>query len=296
MGLALGRLAEEDPTFPRAPGPRPTRPSSPAAASSMDIIVDRMHREFNRSGHRRQAGRYHQTIRKKVESENSSIKQTGAEASTACGLEIPSPGPPARFSSSWRFCRSRAGASRGSSSRRSRRAFSVHGVGRPGRLPHGGLPRDRVRRKLPRGGLQRNGFQDRGVPRAEGRLPSRRPDIARAHHEDRRDSPRITWATSWATIAAPRRQGGAKARNVTIIGGHIRWRRCSVTRRRFVLSLKPGQLQHDAQPLRRSAPQRGRGDRREDDGRSREINRKHWRCSRSSATIGKLSPVSKPIY
>jgi elongation factor G len=79
MGLALNRLAEEDPTF-RVRTDNETNQTIIAGMGELhlDILVDRMKREFNVQANVGQPQvAYRETFRKKVESEGKYIKQTG---------------------------------------------------------------------------------------------------------------------------------------------------------------------------------------------------------------------------
>ncbi|MGA2089867.1 MAG: elongation factor G, partial [Endomicrobiales bacterium] len=79
MGVALGRLSEEDPTF----RVRTDEETSQTIISGMgelhlEIIVDRMKREFNvQANVGRPQVAYRETIKKKVEQEGKYIRQTG---------------------------------------------------------------------------------------------------------------------------------------------------------------------------------------------------------------------------
>jgi elongation factor G len=79
MGVALNRLAEEDPTF-RVRTDIETNQTIIAGMGELhlDILVDRMKREFNVQANVGQPQvAYRETFRKKVESEGKYIKQTG---------------------------------------------------------------------------------------------------------------------------------------------------------------------------------------------------------------------------
>jgi elongation factor G len=79
MGMALARLAEEDPTF-RVRTDEETSQTIIAGMGELhlEIIVDRMRREFNvQANVGRPQVAYRETIRKKVEQETKYIRQTG---------------------------------------------------------------------------------------------------------------------------------------------------------------------------------------------------------------------------
>ena len=79
MGIALGKLAQEDPSFKVSTDPETAQTIiSGMGELHLDILVDRMRREF---GVEANIGKpqvaYRETIRKEVEQENKYIKQTG---------------------------------------------------------------------------------------------------------------------------------------------------------------------------------------------------------------------------
>ena len=85
MGIALGRLAQEDPSF----RVRTDEESGQTIIAGMgelhlDILVDRMKREFNVEAN---VGKpqvaYRETIRKAVKQEGKFVRQSGGRASTA---------------------------------------------------------------------------------------------------------------------------------------------------------------------------------------------------------------------
>ncbi len=91
MGIALGRLAQEDPSF----RVRTDEESGQTIISGMgelhlDIIVDRMRREFNVEANiGKPQVAYRETIRKKVESEGKFVRQSGGRGQYGhCWLRI----------------------------------------------------------------------------------------------------------------------------------------------------------------------------------------------------------------
>ena len=123
MGVALNRLAQEDPSF----RVRTDEESGQTIISGMgelhlEIIVDRMRREF---GVEASVGKpqvaYRETIRKTVDAvEGKFIKQSGGRGQYGHVVLKVEPQEPARASSS--STPSRAARCRASTSRRSRRA------------------------------------------------------------------------------------------------------------------------------------------------------------------------------
>ena len=101
MGVALGRLAEEDPTFRVHTDPESNQTIiSGMGELHLDIIVDRMKREFNVDA---TVGKpqvaYRETIRKQVEAEGKFVRQTGGHGQYGhCWLRLEPQEPGAGFS------------------------------------------------------------------------------------------------------------------------------------------------------------------------------------------------------
>ena len=101
MGVALSRLAEEDPTFRVHTDPESNQTIiSGMGELHLDIIVDRMKREFNVDA---TVGKpqvaYRETIRKQVEAEGKFVRQTGGPGQYGhCWLRLEPQEPGAGFS------------------------------------------------------------------------------------------------------------------------------------------------------------------------------------------------------
>ena len=101
MGVALSRLAEEDPTFRVHTDPESNQTIiSGMGELHLDIIVDRMKREFNVDA---TVGKpqvaYRETIRKQVEAEGKFVRQTGGHGQYGhCWLRLEPQEPGAGFS------------------------------------------------------------------------------------------------------------------------------------------------------------------------------------------------------
>jgi len=181
MGVALSRLAQEDPSF----RVHTDEESGQTIISGMgelhlEIIVDRMKREF---GVEASVGKpqvaYRETFKKSLESEGKFVKQSGGRGQYGhVWLKLePQPGKGNEFVDAIKggrvpkeyipaVKRHRRGAQR----RRAR--------GLPGRRRQG----DAHRRLVPRGGLERKRVQDGCHFRLQGRHACRPADVARADH------------------------------------------------------------------------------------------------------------------
>ncbi|GIX22375.1 MAG: hypothetical protein KatS3mg121_1158 [Gammaproteobacteria bacterium] len=186
MGIALGKLAQEDPSF----RVHTDEESGQTIISGMgelhlEIIVDRLKREF---GVEANVGKpqvaYRETIRKSVEAGRQVRPADRRSRPVRPRLAAP------RAAGARRRLRVRQ------RDRRRRRPEGIHPRGRQG-CPGGhgqrrrrGLPRGRrqgdpLRRFLPRRRLQRNGVQNRRLHGVQRRRREGRPRPARADHEGR---------------------------------------------------------------------------------------------------------------
>ena len=160
MGIALSRLADEDPTFKV----RTDEDSGQTIISGMgelhlEILVDRMKREYKveaNVGEPKVA--FRETIRKKAEAEGKYIRQTGGSGNYGhCWLRV-EPNEPGKGYEFVNEIKGGVGAQGVHQAHRPGRA-GRDGAGHSGRLPDGGREGDAVRRQLPRSGLERNGLQ-----------------------------------------------------------------------------------------------------------------------------------------
>ncbi len=196
MGVALGRLAQEDPSF----RVRTDEESGQTIISGMgelhlEIIVDRMKREF---GVEASVGKpqvaYRETFKKALESEGKFVKQSGGRGQYGhVWLKLePQPGKGYEFVDGIKGGRVpkefipavEEGRRRGAAGRRARR------------LPGGRRQGDAVRRLVPRGRLERERVQDGGDLRLQGRharRPARRCSSRSWRSRSRRR--RRRWAT-----------------------------------------------------------------------------------------------------
>ena len=159
MGIALAKLAEEDPTF-RTYTDEETGQTIIAGMGELhlEIIVDRLLREFKveaNVGAPQVA--YKETVRKKVNHETSTSARAVAPASTVTSRSRWSP---TRSGKGYEFVNAVVGGAipQGVYPRHRRRYSGRHAGGRAGRLSRGGCEGHAVRWFLPRGGLLRNGL------------------------------------------------------------------------------------------------------------------------------------------
>ena len=198
MGIALNRLAQEDPSF----RVHTDEESGQTIISGMgelhlEIIVDRMKREF---GVEAKVGKpqvaYRETIKKSCDKvEGKFVKQSGGRGQYGhvwLKLEPQTPGKGYEF----------VDAIKGGAVPREYIPAVEKGVRET--LPTGvlaGYPGGRrqghaVRRLVPRGRLERERVQDGGVDCLQGRHAPGEPDAARADDGGRsRDAARSSWAT-----------------------------------------------------------------------------------------------------
>jgi small GTP-binding protein len=176
MGLALAKLAQEDPTFTV----RTDIDSGQTIIAGMgelhlEIIVDRMMREYKVDANvGKPQVNYRETIRKAAEAEGKYIRQTGGSGNYGhCKIRI-EPNEPGK---GYEFIQRHQGR------RDSQGVHQAHRPGHPGsdagrrarRLRDGRCQGVALRRQLPRGGLQRDGLQDRRLHRLQGGARKAKP-------------------------------------------------------------------------------------------------------------------------
>ena len=186
MGLALQRLAKEDPSFRMNTDPESGQTIiSGMGELHLEIIVDRMKREFNVEAN---VGKpqvaYRETIRGTIESEGKFVRQSGGRGQYGhVWLKL----EPNAQGKGYEFVNGIVGGtvparvhSRGRQGhQRSRRD------GRHRRLSGRRCESHVVRWLVPRCRFERDGVQDRRLDRLQGRLPQGQAGVARADHESR---------------------------------------------------------------------------------------------------------------
>ena len=169
MGMALARLADEDPTFKV----RTDEDSGQTIISGMgelhlEILVDRMKREHKveaNVGEPKVA--FRETIRKKAEAEGKYIRQTGGSGNYGALQAARRAERAGQGLRVHQRHQGRLGAQGIHQAHRPGRAGRA-GAGHPGRLPDGRRQGDAVRRQLSRSGLERNGLQVCRLDRVQG--------------------------------------------------------------------------------------------------------------------------------
>ena len=175
MGVALQRLAEEDPTFRVKTDPESGETLIAGMGElHLDVIVDRMVREFKVAAN---VGRpqvsYRETIRRAAEGNGRFVRQTGGKGQYGHVILTAEPGEKGSRLRVRRQDRRRHDPARV----HARRPDGHQGGPRDRhlrRLPDGRRQGHRARRLVPRGRLVGDGVQDRRV-RWPSRMPSRRP-------------------------------------------------------------------------------------------------------------------------
>ena len=210
MGMALGRLAQEDPTFKVHTDPDSGQTIiSGMGELHLEIIVDRMMREYKVEAN---VGKpqvaYRETIRRKAEAEGKYIRQTGGRGQyghAKIRIEPQEPGKGYEFvndivggSVPKEFIKPiDQGIQRG------------HGRRRPGRLRDGRRKSHALRRQLSRRRFQRNGFQDRRFNGLQGSGSqsiagaARTGDVGRSRH-----ARRLCWRDHGRLEFSPRTHRG----------------------------------------------------------------------------------------
>ena len=217
MSVALGRLAEEDPTFQvRTNEETGQTEISGMGELHLEVLVDRMMREYKVDAN---VGRpqvsYRETVRGTAEKiEGRFVRQTGGSGQYGIVyIDIePAPGEGFDFVNKIKggsiptefIPADREGRRRGARERR------------PRRLPDGRRARHARRRQVPRHGLVGDRLQDRRLAGASRRRPGAPSRSCWSRCSRSRSSrPRSTWATSSATSTAAAAASTAWSRAAT---------------------------------------------------------------------------------
>ena len=181
MGVALGKLAQEDPTFKVNTDPDSGQTIiSGMGELHLEILVDRMMREFNvQANVGKPQVAYRETIRKQSQAEGKYIRQTGGSGQyghVRIRLEPNEPGK------GYEFVNEVVGGviPRGIHQAGGPGHQGSHGRRRSRRLRNGGREGDAVRRQLSRRRFERNGLQDRRFDGVQGSRAQGQPGAAGA--------------------------------------------------------------------------------------------------------------------
>ena len=178
MGVALSKLAQEDPTFKVSTDPDSGQTIIEGMGElHLEIIVDRMMREFNvQANVGKPQVAYRETIRKESQAEGKYIRQTGGSGQyghVRIRLEPNEPGK------GYEFVNDVVGGVIPKEFIKpvDQGIKEAHGRRRSGRLRNGRREGHAVRRQLSRCRFQRNGLQDRRFDGVQGSRPQGQPGI-----------------------------------------------------------------------------------------------------------------------
>ncbi len=183
MGMAIQKLAQEDPTFRVNTDPETGQTIlSGMGELHLEIIVDRMMREFGVGAN---VGKpqvaYRETIRKNAEAEGRHVKQTGGHGQYG---HVKIRVEPLPSGTGFEFVNDVTGGTHSEGIHQSDGNGNQGSAGRrnPGRLPDVGREGHAVRRQLPRCRFVGNGFQDCRIDGDQGSCQARQAGAAGADH------------------------------------------------------------------------------------------------------------------
>ena len=217
MGIALQRLAEEDPTFRVHTDPESGETLIAGMGElHLDVIVDRMVREFKVAAN---VGKpqvsYRETIRRAAEGNGRFMRQTGGKGQYGHVILTVEPN---EKGAGYEFVDKIVG---GTIPREYMRAINM-GIARGPRdrhlrrLPDGRRQGHRLRRLVPRGRLVRDGLQDRRLDGHQGRRREGEPGRARADDAGRGHDARAVHGRRDRRPQQPARPGrGMESRGTT---------------------------------------------------------------------------------